>query len=61
MPETQDVREGFGLYLVSSNKPCLHYDEVSDQGVGSELSVDSLDEVIRDVRVGAGQESSSAD
>ena len=43
------------------NKPGLDYDEVSDQGVGSQLAVDFLDVIIGDVRVGAGQESRSTD
>ena len=43
------------------NKPYLDYDEVSDQGVGSQLAVDFLDEIIGDVRMGAGKESRSTD
>ena len=39
----------------------MHDDEVSDQGEGSEFGVDFLDEIIGDVRVGAGQESCSTD
>ena len=54
VPETQIVGE---CLCSCCNKPGLHYDQISDEGVGSDVGVDFLDEIRRDVRVGAGQES----
>ena len=50
VPETHNV--GGGL-CSCRNKPGLHYGEVSDESVGSDVGVDFLDEIRRDVRVGA--------
>ena len=60
MPEIQSLGT-FNIVDSCCNKPGLDYDEVSDQGVGSQLAVDFLDEIIGDVRMRAGQESRSTD
>ena len=50
VPATQIVGE---CLCSCCNKPGLHYDQISDEGVGSDVGVDFLDEIRRDVRVGA--------
>ena len=50
VPETHNVGEDL---CSCCNKPGLHNGEVSDESVGSDVGVDFLDEIRRDVRVGA--------